>query len=101
ETSVRANAISDSRSSSIAPSSAVGQSLRCTESVDAARLRYISSLTNGQNGARSCASTVRTSWSVACALASDDFQKRGRDRRTYQFERWSAQRARAREPVDV
>ena len=64
-----------------------------------ARLRYISSVMNGQNGASSCVIVMRHSCSVACAAGSDDFQKRGRERRTYQFDRSSTSSASACAPL--
>ena len=44
---------------------------------------------------------MRHSCSVACAAGSDDFQKRGRDRRTYQFERSSTSSASAWAPLSA
>ena len=61
---------------------------------------YISSVMNGQNGASSCEIVVRHSWSVACAAGSDDFQNRGRERRTYQFDRSSTSSASACAPLN-
>ena len=55
---------------------------------------------NGQYGASSCEMVVRHSWSVACAAGSDDFQNRGRDRRTYQFDRSSTSSASACAPLN-